>query len=222
MLLSEGCSVDILVPPMGSDLNQLMDQISMRGTPHALVLQPNCEMSRMVSINILHKDPPEIHHNIPIQHALQLLRESSVMYRAKLLSGQLRRRGAAGMSDNAGKLHSNIFSLLDMVRNEQQLTTDEYNMLIRYLEDKRDGWDSGMFQQWPGSQGEAPKPVPPPLVQAGDNKQQQQLDLQQKILSLMQAYNKGPMMGAGGIGGAPDAPRGVPPPNQMSWNNRRF
>ncbi|KAF0302655.1 Nuclear receptor coactivator 5 [Amphibalanus amphitrite] len=207
-LKNVGLAVDMLFPRAGAPINQVLDQISSRGTLYAVVVHPTNEQHRSVSLNIMHGNPPQEHRNMPLDDAMSLVARN---FEAYMLSNK----------DKAPP--QGIINLLNFVRENRPLTAVEYNRLIRYLEEKRDHQlkpeKSSLSALTPSIAAMAPKPVPAPVVSVA-TPSQQQIDLQQKILSMMQAYKtQQPTslpVGTAPVTGPVPAPVMAPPPVQ-SW-----
>lgn len=192
-----GLTVDLLFPNEEVPLGRVLANISGRGTLYAIVVTPENEELRSLTLNILYGHPQE-HRNMPVEDAIAMIARNFDLYmrgEKGLGPGPVPVVPAGGLAPNLDRHPEAIQTLLNLLKENRQLTVLQYDKVIRYLQEKRE-------MQVRLEVGDE-KGLPPPV--GGDSTKQ--AELQHRILNIL---NQGGSTGSGGE----NSP--VPPPSP--WN----
>ncbi|XP_049862165.1 nuclear receptor coactivator 5 isoform X2 [Schistocerca gregaria] len=208
-----GLTVDLLFPNEEVPLSRVLANIASRGTLYAIVVMPQNEEHRSLTLNILHGLPQE-HRNMPLEDAIPMIqRDFKAHMRGEKPAGPPVPGPTQGptapvsagpsvpapisvvpAAPSVGPSLSDrhpeaIQVLLNLLADNRQLTVLQYDRIIRYLQDKRE-------LQLKLELGDA-KDMPP----AKEPPAKQQVDLQHRILNILNNSNSGtPGHPSGGIG----------------------
>lgn len=212
----------VTVIPEDRTIPQMIEEASKRGHLFAIVINSQNEVHQSLTLNILHGTPQE-HRNMPIEDAITLVGRSFETYMqttrekaAPPVAAPPPERGAAPAPPAARAPPPfvppgpDISYLLNLLADNRQLTIEELDKVIGYLRERRDKLYENEGRRLP----EAGYGVGD-LRKEDNNLQQQQQELQAKILSILngpgdsgvsQAPKPSPGMGNGaplGGGGQP-------------------
>ncbi|XP_059614179.1 nuclear receptor coactivator 5 [Phlebotomus argentipes] len=177
-----GLSVDLLYPNDDVPIGKVLGNISSRGCLYAVLVTPQNEELRSITVNILYGQPAE-HRNMPVEDAIKFIAEN---FREKI------RKDVAAAQNNvpttqpipitpvsAGSLTDkhpdSMQALLQLLADNRMLTVLQYDKIIKYLNERRE------MQMKVELGEEAPNAAD--ILEA--QKKQQEQDLQQKILSIL-------------------------------------
>lgn len=136
-LKSIGLTVDLLFPNEDVPIGRVLANISSRGCLYAILVMPINEEHRSLTLNILHGIPQE-HRNMPVDDAIQLIARNFDTYvRGEKSGGQS--TVAIGPAPLANERHPEAIQiLLNLLADNRQLTTLQYDRVIKYLQDRRE------------------------------------------------------------------------------------
>ncbi|XP_005096661.2 nuclear receptor coactivator 5 [Aplysia californica] len=230
----------ISIIPEGRTAAQMTEELTTRKGLFAIFINPQNEVHRSLTLNILHGTPQE-HRNMPLDDAIALVGRSFQKY----VDGLREKANAAAASPPPSTVapaaapvrvflppSSEVAYLLNLLADNRALTVSELESVIKYLQERRDklidaesrpiitddGYvkSSASYMKSPSVQRET---TPAPAKEAVDQLKVQQ-ELTNKILSI---FN-----GAGGnIQGVPPAssvavaaePRGTPAPQTSAGSS---
>ncbi|XP_046396331.1 nuclear receptor coactivator 5 [Ischnura elegans] len=216
-----GLGVDLLFPNEDIPIGRVLANISSRGSLYAIVVAPQNEEHRSLTLNILYGLPEE-HRNMPLEDAVNLLARNFDAYCLRKPKGGGGDLGVGGRMGIAGgpvpfagsdRHPDNIQALFTLLVEQRPLTVLQYDRVIGYLKEKRE-------VQVRVELGESKPPVDLPDPLQKPNTQQQQ-ELQHRILNILNSNRSGAnvpspgIMGSSSMGPVPTpvpAPTGVPPP----------
>ncbi|XP_054271261.1 nuclear receptor coactivator 5 [Macrosteles quadrilineatus] len=196
-LIKIGLTVDLLFPNEEVPLGRVLANISGRGTLFAIIVNITNEEHRSLTLNILYGQPQE-HRNMPLEDALAFIARSFDAY----LRGE-RGQGPGPVSvgqPDYDKHPEAIQTLLNLLRENRQLTVLQYDKVIKYLQDRREvqiKLEVGDAQGLPSIAGGNQPPTT-----------KQQAELQHRILNILNQ--------SGGQGGGPP-----PQPVSSPWNQQQ-
>ncbi|XP_018324076.1 pre-mRNA-splicing factor srp2 [Agrilus planipennis] len=128
-----GLIVDLLFPNEDVPLGRVLASISSRGCLYAILVMPQNEENRSLTLNILHGLPQE-HRNMPIEDALKLISRNFEAY----MRGDKTNR-ANGTSMSLEDRHpEQIQVLFNLLAENRQLTTLQYDKILKYLEERKE------------------------------------------------------------------------------------
>ncbi|PSN47354.1 hypothetical protein C0J52_06551 [Blattella germanica] len=134
-----GLSVDLLFPNEEVPIGRVLANISSRGSLYAIVVMPQNEEHRSLTLNILHGLPQE-HRNMPLDDAVPLiLRNYEAYIRGEKLPAPIS-TPLPVVSSNVPLTERHpeaIQMLLNLLSDNRQLTVMQYDRVIRYLQDKQ-------------------------------------------------------------------------------------
>lgn len=133
MLKECGLKVDLLFPKSGVQLGQVLASIANRGCLYAILITDDNQKFNSITINILHGIPQE-HRNILIGDALDLINQDFETYK----NGEPQKVFSINTVPKTEKHPENIQYLFMLLADCRQLTTLQYDRIIKYLQDKRD------------------------------------------------------------------------------------
>ncbi|KAK3086625.1 hypothetical protein FSP39_021183 [Pinctada imbricata] len=193
---------------------QVIEESSKKGCLFAIVINSQNETHQSLTVNILHGTPQE-HRNMPVEDAMTLISRSFETYVQK------EREKAAPPPERAPPAPapaaartlppflpptSDIAYLLNLLADNRQLTTEELDKVIIYLRERRDK----LYE----SEGRRPPAEAAGYSAVEHNKndpahlQQEQQELQAKILSILNNPEKAGEPKAAGPPGRPGMPMG--------------
>ncbi|XP_048752410.2 nuclear receptor coactivator 5-like isoform X3 [Ostrea edulis] len=205
-LVAKSMTALVSVIPEDRTIPQMMEEGSKRGHLFGIVINSQNEVHQSLTLNILHGTPQE-HRNMPVDDALTLVGRSFETYvqtaREKTAAAAPPpERGAPAAPPTARAPPPflppgpDITYLLNLLADNRQLTIEEIDKVIGYLRERRDKLYETEGRRPPDSGYNVGD------VRKEDNSlQQQQQELQAKILSIL----NGP-----GDSGAPQAPKPGP------------
>ncbi|XP_022829929.1 nuclear receptor coactivator 5 isoform X2 [Spodoptera litura] len=175
-----GIVVDLLFPMEDVPIGKVLGNIASRGCLYAILVMPQNQEHRSLTLTILHGLPQE-HRNMPLEDALQLLSRNFQ---------EVQRGGPSGREA--------VYALLGQLADGRTLTVLQYDKVIEYLQERRE-------QQVKIELGE-------PLNPAPSNKTQ--VDLQQRILNILNDKKVIPPSVEQPPPAAPTPPAPAPPTTQ--------
>ncbi|XP_046669974.1 nuclear receptor coactivator 5 isoform X2 [Homalodisca vitripennis] len=195
-LIKIGLTVDLLFPNEEVPLGRVLANISGRGTLFAIIVNMTNEEHRSLTLNLLYGQPQE-HRNMPLEDALAFIARSFDSY---LRGERGQGPGPVAVGQSALDRHPEaIQTLLNLLRENRQLTVLQYDKVIKYLQDKRElqiKLEVGDAQGLPSISGDNRQPTT-----------KQQAELQHRILNILN-------QSGGGQNQPP--PQAVPSPWQQS------
>ncbi|XP_050300573.1 nuclear receptor coactivator 5 [Anthonomus grandis grandis] len=131
-LKAMGLIVDLLFPNEDVPIGKVLANISSRGCLYAILVMPQNEEHRSLTLNVLHGIPQE-HRNMPIDDALLLVQRNFEAYM----------RGEKAPEDPnkmtlADRHPAPIQMLFNLLAENRMLTTPQYDRLFKYLQERRD------------------------------------------------------------------------------------
>lgn len=171
-----GLTVDLLFPNEDVPIGRVLGNILSRGSLYAILVMPQNEEHRSLTLNILHGLPQE-HRNMPIEDALTLINRNFV---------ELQRYGST-----AG--HEAAMALLNQLANGRSLTVMQYDRVLEYIKECRD-------KQAKVEHGDV----------SGNMSDKTQVDLQQRIMSILNNDTKGTEATAARSSTTTDQPKADP------------
>nr|CAD7262442.1 unnamed protein product [Timema shepardi] len=138
-----GLTVDLLFPNKEVPIIRVLANISSRGSLYAIVVMPQNEEHRSLTLNILHGQPQE-HRNMPLEDAIPLITRNFEAYmRGEKLAGTVPLPvpviPAAKPTGGLLERHPEAMQvLLNLLSDNRQLTTLQYDRVIIYLKDRRE------------------------------------------------------------------------------------
>lgn len=181
-----GLSVDLLYPNDDVPIGKVLGNISSRGCLYAVLVTPQNEEHRSITVNILYGQPAE-HRNMPVEDAIKFIAEN---FREKM------NRDAAASTTSiptttqslpitpivSGSLKDkhpdSIQSLLLLLTENRMLTVLQYDKIIKYLTERRE-------LQMKVELGDEDAIQERTEILEAQKKQQEEQDLHQKILSIL-------------------------------------
>ncbi|XP_069692035.1 nuclear receptor coactivator 5-like isoform X2 [Periplaneta americana] len=173
-----GLTVDLLFPNEEVPIGRVLANISGRGSLYAIVVMPQNEVHRSLTLNILHGLPQE-HRNMPLEDAVPLIMRNFEAYMRgeKMPTTIPTPISVVSSSVPLTDRHPEAIQvLLNLLSDNRQLTVLQYDRVIRYLQDKRE-------MQIQLELGDAKDLAPVKTTQEPANKQQ--VDLQHRILNIL-------------------------------------
>ncbi|KAK4876514.1 hypothetical protein RN001_009020 [Aquatica leii] len=162
-----GLMVDLLYPNEDVPIGRVLANISSRGCLYAILVMPQNEEYRSLTLSILHGIPQE-HRNIPVEDAITLISRNFDAYM----------RGEKSTSPGAGtslldRHPEGIQMILNLLAENRQLTSVQYDRIMKYLQDRRE-----LQRQFEVTEGE------------GDNDNEvqpnsKQAELQSRIMNIL-------------------------------------
>ncbi|KFM59355.1 Nuclear receptor coactivator 5, partial [Stegodyphus mimosarum] len=182
-----GILVDILFLKDEALLTQTIDDIARRGSLYAMVINPQNEQHRSVTVNILHGTPQE-HRNMPLEDALKLLSRNFHEHIRLQKEHMERERAERGPYVGVVSADREIQFLLRMLADGRWISLSEINTVIRYLCERRDKMQGG-----PDERAHGRLPIPSadlklePSFKPKDDPDvaQKEQDLQNRIINIM-------------------------------------
>ncbi|XP_022122243.2 nuclear receptor coactivator 5 [Pieris rapae] len=114
-----GIVVDLLFPMEDVPIGKVLGNIASRGCLYAILVMPENQEHRSMTLTILHGLPQE-HRNMPLEDALQLISRN---YQ------EVQRGGASGREA--------VYALLGQMADGRNLTVLQYDKVLEYLKEKR-------------------------------------------------------------------------------------
>lgn len=142
-LKRRGLSVDLLFPNDDVPIGKVLANISSRGTLYAILVTPQNEEHRSITVNILYGTPAE-HRNMPVDDALNFI---VVNFQTKLKCDKagvavpvaVPITPASAIAPPLSERHPDpIQVLLNLLANNRPLTVLQYDRIIQYLEERRE------------------------------------------------------------------------------------
>ncbi|CAH2266393.1 jg9146 [Pararge aegeria aegeria] len=115
-----GIVVDLLFPMEDVPIGKVLGNIASRGCLYAILVTPENQDHRSLTLTILHGLPQE-HRNIPLEDALQLMSRDFQ---------EVKRGGPSGREA--------VYALLGQLADGRTLTVSQYDKVIEYLQDRRE------------------------------------------------------------------------------------
>ncbi|XP_044259145.1 nuclear receptor coactivator 5 [Tribolium madens] len=130
-----GLIVDLLFPNEDVPIGRVLANISSRGCLYAILVMPQNEEHRSLTLNILHGNPQE-HRNMPIEDALVLMTRN---FDAYMRGDKTASEPTPGAIKNVSDRHPTTMQLLlNLLAENRQLTTAQYDRLVKYLQERRE------------------------------------------------------------------------------------
>ncbi|GLV34425.1 Neosin [Carabus blaptoides fortunei] len=186
-LKSIGLTVDLLFPNEDVPIGRVLANISSRGCLYAVLVMPQNEEHRSLTLNILHGIPQE-HRNMPIDDAVALIARNFETY----MRGEKNAPTSASIASAALATERHpeaVQILLNLLADNRQLTTLQFDRIIKYLQEKRE-------HQYKHEMGDA-----------GDTEQDKskQVELQHRIMNILNKTGVTPNVSAPVV--APPTPK---------------
>ncbi|KAF5299876.1 hypothetical protein FQA39_LY11413 [Lamprigera yunnana] len=167
-LRNMGLVVDLLYPNEDVPIGRVLANISSRGCLYAILIMPQNEEFRSLTLNILHGIPQE-HRNMPVEDALILITRNFDAYM----------RGEKSVSPGLGasimdRHPENIQMVLNLLAENRQLTSNQYERILKYLQDRKEL--QKQFELSDGGNGDNESEVQPNSKQA---------ELQSRIMNIL-------------------------------------
>ncbi|XP_049874254.1 nuclear receptor coactivator 5 [Pectinophora gossypiella] len=115
-----GIVVDLLFPMEDVPIGKVLGNIASRGCLYAILVMPQNQEHRSLTLTILHGLPQE-HRNMPIEDALQLLSRNFQ---------EVQRGGPSGREA--------VYALLGQLADGRTLTVLQYDKVLEYLQERRE------------------------------------------------------------------------------------
>ncbi|XP_026737866.1 nuclear receptor coactivator 5 [Trichoplusia ni] len=115
-----GIVVDLLFPMEDVPIGKVLGNIASRGCLYAILVMPQNQENRSLTLTILHGLPQE-HRNMPLEDALQLLSRNFQ---------EVQRGGPTGREA--------VYALLGQLADGRTLTVMQYDKVIEYLQERRE------------------------------------------------------------------------------------
>ncbi|XP_063382426.1 nuclear receptor coactivator 5 [Cydia fagiglandana] len=115
-----GIVVDLLFPMEDVPIGKVLGNIASRGCLYAILVMPQNQENRSLTLTILHGLPQE-HRNMPIEDALQLLSRNFQ---------EVQRGGPSGREA--------VYALLGQLADGRSLTVMQYEKVIEYLQERKE------------------------------------------------------------------------------------
>ncbi|KAF7270632.1 nuclear receptor coactivator protein neosin [Rhynchophorus ferrugineus] len=128
-----GLVVDLMFPNENVPIGRVLASISSRGCLYAILVMPQNEEHRSLTLNILHSIPQE-HRNMPLDDALVLISRNFEAYM----------RGEKPQPEDPNKMNLSdqhpkpVQMLLNLLAENRMLTSSQYDRVIKYLQERRD------------------------------------------------------------------------------------
>ncbi|KAJ8925027.1 hypothetical protein NQ315_001198 [Exocentrus adspersus] len=170
-----GLVVDLLFPNEDVPIGKVLANISSRGCLYAILIMPQNEENRSLTLDVLHGVPQE-HRNMPLEDALILISRNFEGYM----------KGEQFGPDNPVALNlndrhsSSMQMLINLLAENRQLTSTQYDRLIKYLEERRE-----LQREYEVAEG-----IEPQDPQEADPKA---VELQSRILNILNKSNEPPI-----------------------------
>ncbi|KAK6630681.1 hypothetical protein RUM44_002850 [Polyplax serrata] len=138
-----GLTVDLLFPNEEVPVSRVLAKIASRGSLYAILIMPQNEDHRSLTLNILHGQPQE-HRNMPLEDAISLLARN---FDAYLLREKASRPSEVSVVPATGPLTAinltdrhpeAIQVLLNLLADNRQLTVLQYDKVIAYLQGRKE------------------------------------------------------------------------------------
>ncbi|EEZ99461.1 nuclear receptor coactivator 5 [Tribolium castaneum] len=130
-----GLIVDLLFPNEDVPIGRVLANISSRGCLYAILVMPQNEEHRSLTLNILHGNPQE-HRNMPIEDALVLMTRN---FDAYMRGDKTASEPTPGAIKSVSDRHPTAMQLLlNLLAENRQLTTVQYDRLMKYLQERRE------------------------------------------------------------------------------------
>ncbi|XP_060534925.1 nuclear receptor coactivator 5 [Cylas formicarius] len=161
-----GLIVDLLFPNEDVPIGRVLANISSRGCLYAMLVMPQNEEHRSLTLNILHGIPQE-HRNMPVEDALLLVSRNFEAYM----------RGDTLQPEDPNKMSITdrhpvpIQMMFNLLAENRMLTTAQYDRLLKYLQERRD-----LQHEHEVAEG---------VVQESDDSNSKQAELQNRILNIL-------------------------------------
>ncbi|XP_066138861.1 nuclear receptor coactivator 5 [Euwallacea fornicatus] len=166
-----GLIVDLLFPNEDVPIGKVLANISSRGCLYAILVMPQNEEHRSLTLNILHGIPQE-HRNMPLDDAMILIQRNFESY----MRGEKAPEDPVKMS-LADRHPVPIQMIFNLLAENRMLTTSQYDRIIKYLQDRRD------LQQ----ENEVSEGISQDVSEGSKDKQS---ELQNRILSILNKSNE--------------------------------
>ncbi|KAF2892772.1 hypothetical protein ILUMI_13407 [Ignelater luminosus] len=134
-LKSVGLMVDLLYPNEDVPLGRVLANISSRGCLYAILVMPQNEEYRSLTLSILHGIPQE-HRNMPVDDAIVLITRNFDAYMRGEKIGPA--AGGTGTGSLTDRHPEPIQMVLNLLAENRQITTAQYDRLLKYLQDRRE------------------------------------------------------------------------------------
>ncbi|GJQ67887.1 hypothetical protein Trydic_g16647 [Trypoxylus dichotomus] len=165
-LKSKGLIVDLLFPNEDVPIGRVLANISSRGCLYAILVMPQNEEHRSLTLNILHGIPQE-HRNMPIEDAIILLTRN---FEAYMKGETFETEGR--VASLAEKHPEAMQMLLNLLAENRQLAVTQYDKVIKYLQERKE-----LQKTYEGDEDNESKKESEP-----DNKQ---AELQSRIMNIL-------------------------------------
>jgi len=164
-----GLVVDLLFPNEDVPIGRVLANISSRGCLYAILIMPQNEEYRSLTLSILHGIPQE-HRNMPIEDAIVLITRNFDAYmRGEKTTTGLPGTGLESLTERHPEQLQMLFNLL---AENRQITTSQYDRLLKYLQDRREL--QGQYEKAEGVEvGTEPEP------------NSKQAELQSRIMNIL-------------------------------------
>ncbi|GAB0088549.1 uncharacterized protein DMENIID0001_030050 [Sergentomyia squamirostris] len=184
-----GLAVDLLYPNDDVPIGKVLGNISSRGCLYAVLVTPQNEEHRSITVNILYGQPAE-HRNMPVEDAIKFIAEN---FREKIQREIMNANSAAPKAPipiatpvatpTLNDRHPEAIQILiNLLADNRMLTVLQYDKIIKYVTERRE-------LQIKMELGEEAGSVPSlPTVSQQTAAQQQQAaeaEMQQKILDIL-------------------------------------
>lgn len=170
-----GLIVDLLFPNEDVPIGKVLANISSRGCLYAILVMPQNEENRSLTLDILHGTPQE-HRNMPVEDALILISRNFESY---MKGEQFAPENAITLSLN-DRHPSSIQMLFNLLAENRQLSSIQYDKVIKYLEDRRE-----LQREFEITEGIQP--------QDAENSDPKQAELQNRILNILNKSSDSPI-----------------------------
>ncbi|CAH1366178.1 hypothetical protein MTP99_007574 [Tenebrio molitor] len=131
-----GLIVDLLFPNEDVPIGRVLANISSRGCLYAILIMPQNEEHRSLTLNILHGSPQE-HRNMPIEDALVLITRNFDGYmRGDKTSTEI--LGPGGVMNVSDRHPTSMQLLLNLLAENRQISSAQYDRLLKYLQERRE------------------------------------------------------------------------------------
>lgn len=163
-----GLNVDLLFPNGVVSIGKILGNISARGCLYAILVTPQNEEHRSITVNVLYGQPAE-HRNMPVEDAIRFI--------IKDFKENARKKPTQMAPPLKDRHPPAVQNLLNMLNDNGMLTVAQYTTVIQYLQERRDlqtkveiGDDVSLMRKEDGS-----------VVKAKTEEEQ----LQEKIMSIL-------------------------------------
>ncbi|CAH1156184.1 unnamed protein product [Phaedon cochleariae] len=160
-----GLMVDLLFPNEDVPIGKVLANISSRGCLYAILVMPINEEHRSLTLNVLHGLTQE-HRNMPVDDAMIFISRNFESY----MKGEHTPSDQTGQMTLLDRHPVQIQMLLSMLVENRQISTPQYDRLMKYLQERRE-----LQQEYEIAEGITPE----------DESDSKKAELQNRIMNIL-------------------------------------